>query len=364
MLPDRSNYEIWFIDWLDGKLSEEQEEQLCDFLSLNPDLHEELRTISPVSLKPQNEFFARKSDLIRKPSDLTLSQFDYLCIADLENDLSPDGVRELEEAMANDPARKQEYSLIHRLKLVPPEISYKYKNRLRRITPFQKVIRFSFIGISAAAAITLFLVLYTPQRPELQTNSSLMVTAETMPGESEPVPENRSPQEILPLKVTEAPSPTEPDTKVASLYEGSDTAETMQVSELNTSEPDVIFRTSLAKVPLPFSAVIEKREIINNNLIAFTPDIMVPLFDDGRSNVNRFLARVFHEKIMRDTTAGDRPVRAYDIAEAGINGFNKLFRAELALTRNTDENGEVKSVYFSSRLLKFNAPVRKADTFQ
>ncbi|HSL86673.1 MAG TPA: hypothetical protein VK861_07035, partial [Bacteroidales bacterium] len=98
--------------------------------------------------------------------------------------------------------------------------------------------------------------------------------------------------------------------------------------------------------------------------IAYTPEIRVQFADDGRSNVNRFFARVFHEKIMRDTTAGEKPVRAYDIAEAGIAGLNKLFGTEMALQRNTGKNGEVTSVYFSSRLLKFNAPVRKTETYQ
>ena len=42
MRIDRSNYEIWFIDWLDGNLNSNQVEKLKLFLNENPDLEEEL----------------------------------------------------------------------------------------------------------------------------------------------------------------------------------------------------------------------------------------------------------------------------------------------------------------------------------
>jgi len=32
----------------------------------------------------------------------------------------------------------------------------------------------------------------------------------------------------------------------------------------------------------------------------------------------------------------------------------------MSLQKNTGENGEIKSYYFSSRLLKFKAPVKKS----
>jgi len=41
MQIDRSNYEIWLIDWLDGKLDDPEVEQLQRFLGDNPDIKEE-----------------------------------------------------------------------------------------------------------------------------------------------------------------------------------------------------------------------------------------------------------------------------------------------------------------------------------
>ena len=49
-----------------------------------------------------------------------------------------------------------------------------------------------------------------------------------------------------------------------------------------------------------------------------------------------------------------------DLAKAGITGLNKLLGWEMSLQKNTDESGDIKSYYFSSRLLKFKAPVKKS----
>ena len=364
MLPDRSNYEILFIDWMDGRLTDQQVAELRDFLESNPDLRDELTALSSVTLRAQNISFSGKDDLFRKPADLSPTQFEYLCIADLENDLTPDGTRDLEEAIAGDPVRKMEYDRIHRLKLTPPDIRFKYKSHLKRITPFQKAVRFAFIGLSAAAAIVLFMIFYTPQRSELPLNGSLTAKTETIADTPEVPAETAVSTENSQEIVTAPPVISETAIEVSVIAQVAILADSTETDELTREEPEEISRATLAPVPLALTVVIEKNDLVNTNLIAYTPEIRVQFADDGRSNVNRFFARVFHEKIMRDTTAGEKPVRAYDIAEAGIAGLNKLFGTEMALQRNTGKNGEVTSVYFSSRLLKFNAPVRKTETYQ
>ena len=50
MQIDRSNYEIWFTDWLDGNLNSLQVEQLKLFLDQNPDLREELNDQTTMNL--------------------------------------------------------------------------------------------------------------------------------------------------------------------------------------------------------------------------------------------------------------------------------------------------------------------------
>ncbi|MGC1391224.1 MAG: hypothetical protein WA816_09315, partial [Bacteroidales bacterium] len=78
----------------------------------------------------------------------------------------------------------------------------------------------------------------------------------------------------------------------------------------------------------------------------------------------KFIARTFREKILKEKTAKDSPLKIYEIAEAGVAGLDKLLGWQMALDEKKDSNGELRSVYFSSKILKFNAPIKKSEPFQ
>ena len=67
------------------------------------------------------------------------------------------------------------------------------------------------------------------------------------------------------------------------------------------------------------------------------------------------------DELLKEKTPPDSPLKGYEIAEAGVEGLNKLFGWEMALDKKNDQNGQLKSVYFSSKILKFNAPVKKSE---
>ncbi|HAM10542.1 MAG TPA: hypothetical protein DCP74_09785 [Bacteroidales bacterium] len=75
----------------------------------------------------------------------------------------------------------------------------------------------------------------------------------------------------------------------------------------------------------------------------------------------RFVAKLFRDKILKEGTTDDSPIKGYEIAEAGVTGINKLFGWEMTFEKNNDENGELKSIYFSSKILKIQAPVNKSE---
>ena len=158
MTIDRSNYETWFIDWLDGNLTETQAGQLKNFLAENPDLEEELQELSEIRLIGIASEFKVKNRLLKNPSDLSADQFDNLCAGFIENDLSVNEKNELLEIISADPERKQIFDIFSKLKLVPYKISYKHKKKLLRRTPLQKVIRISVASLSAAASVAILIV--------------------------------------------------------------------------------------------------------------------------------------------------------------------------------------------------------------
>jgi hypothetical protein len=97
------------------------------------------------------------------------------------------------------------------------------------------------------------------------------------------------------------------------------------------------------------------------SLIASYAEFIPVVTYDDRGPVRRFIASAFREKILGEDKYSDGPIKPYEIVKAGVDGINKLLDWEMVLKENMDEEGKLKSVYFSSTLLSFNAPVKKTD---
>ncbi len=364
MKPDRSNYEIWFIDWVDGKLTGPQVEELKIFLSNNPDLREELETLSLTKLRPGRGNFPLKDSIKKSADSYSNEQFEHLCIAYLENDLSIEQIAELQEIISRDGQKKKTFDLICKLKLAPPDYKFTRKSSVKRLTIGQKISRLAITGFSAAAAIGILIALYflLPVKTERNNNQALL---------------NQQKDTILigtpPSIIGRGSQPN----LTATISNQTIIKKTAVIPEQMNSEKPLIEQTPLidqvdsstyirraeaviiAAVKLPENIIPGEKPSVTN-LRGYKPSVLPPLYDDNRSNVERFLAKFFHERILKDKMAGDRPVETFEIAEAGITGLNKLFGWQMALQKTTDENGDLKSYYFSSKLLKFNAPVKKS----
>jgi hypothetical protein len=92
MMINRDNYEAYFLDFAEGRLSPEQEEVLHRFLKFNPDLEEELRSFRIHNLTPHSFSYPCKESLKKEypagTDTVANANFDMYCIAYLENDLT------------------------------------------------------------------------------------------------------------------------------------------------------------------------------------------------------------------------------------------------------------------------------------
>jgi hypothetical protein len=360
MKPDRSNYEIWFIDWLDGNLSRNQAEDLEAFLEKNPDLKEEFNGLAAINVEPPAIIFNGKKGLEKSPADYTESQFEQLCIANLENDITSGQKSELEGIIVTNETRRRTFELYQKLKLKPSAIEFSRKNITKKPTAGQKIIMWSFIGLSAAATIAALILV------PMLVNSDPNINSNSLVRNSVPdtlFHERRTPV-IIEKEISSANDILRAGNAQNVADEDARETDILLADNLSVKKPDsvpVIQRTealSAVKMEIP-ATIINAYNPSSDILIAWNPAYIPPLIDD-RNNLERFLAKFFHEKIMNDSTSGSRPVESYEIAVAGINGLNRLFGWEMALHKNTDENGDIRSYNFTSRLLKFNAPVKKS----
>ncbi len=353
--PDRSDYEIWFTDWLDGTLDEDKTIALMIFLGENPDLREELEGLAPVMLKvPQEKGYLKKDNLYKRPEDLTDQQFEYLCIADLENDITPDQKKELNKITGENEDKRRLHDLFQLTRLKPPSIAFAGKGKLKRLTAGEKILRITLIGLSAAAAVILLIL--NPFPVPADKGQPDFIPARIAVYDTIVIDR---PGKITVHKPAAGKSRQQKADPPAATFKEEDLASDMAVADL-LPEPARISPPSSMTVYIP-EEMLAYQKPSPQSLIDFNPGYLPPLVGDNRSNVDRFLARIFHEKIMKDTIMPVRPVERYDLAHAGINGLNKLLGWEMALGKNLDGNGEVRSYYFSSKLLKFKAPAKKQD---
>jgi hypothetical protein len=365
MQIDRSNYEIWLIDWLDGNLDDAEVAQLQLFLRDNSDIKEEYEELTMFRLSTPGEPFHRKNDLKKTTANLPESQFEYLCVAFFENDLSSEQAAELLEIIDEDPRKKIIFDHLGKTKLSPPEYTYKHKKRLLRRSFAQNFIRISAIGLSAAAITVLVVVMYVlkpesiPVNMENTTQNTVSTNKVQEPQKTVVREKENTGDKNIPVEKT--------DSKLLALSNRkSIPADKPDLTSY--SQPDPIVRrsdslTSIDRIPVSFNSELGEEQL-PNNLVPLNHTIAAPPFDDGRSKISRFIAKTFREKILKEKTARDSPLRGYEIAEAGVSGLNKLLGWEMALDEKKDKNGELRSVYFSSRILKFNAPVKKSEPLQ
>jgi len=352
MKPDRSNYEIWLIDWLDGNLDGEQAELLMAFLEKNPDLKEEADSLAATRLSPKKDKPFRKNLLKKASADLFSSQIEYLSAAYLENDLSSSQLKELEENLSQNSENRKIFDAIQRTRLKPPAVYYKHMNLLMKETRGKRILRLTLTGLSAAAAVAILIISFIAQ-PRFLTSENEELTLNSI---TDTIFLQQAkifvPPEVDKPVYSEIPVPESHEINIAPVTLASVDSVLLPVR---------IMEYITAKVP-DISGVEITREQPAVTLVASNIVISESFdYDYGRGRISRFIASTFREKVLKTEEFNDSPLKTHEIAEAGIDGLNKLLGWDMALVKTTDEDGELKSFYFSSRVLKFNAPVKKPE---
>jgi hypothetical protein len=361
---DRSNYEIWLIDWLDGNLNRLQVEQLKLFLDQNPDLREEINDLAQVRLTSSGISFRYKEQLKKSPSDISRSQFEYLCAAFIENDLTKIQQEELLEIVSKYPEKKKTFDLIQKTILSGEKPAYKHKKLLLKRTGFQKIMRLSATGLSSAAAIALVIIIFSSiHRTTIQ---NLNLSAHNPMADT--IIQSQSSVKETTITLTDNIPPVQAQKKSENrIVNFNKKNNTPANKSMHAPNDDSLFTKSgylkitINKTPV-YQHVDMVKGITGDSLIAFNPSIYIPDTEDESSRVGKFISKTFREKILRENTPADSPLKGYEIAEAGINGLNKLLGWQMVFDMKNDENGQPRSVYFNSKILKLEAPVKKRES--
>lgn len=161
---NRSNYEIYFVDYADGNLSPQQVADLFLFLEKNPDLKAAFESFENIQLIPEHISFAEK-DLLKK-NKITAENFNEYAVAYVENALSTEDKKAYLNFIQTNAAFKKEHNLFAKTKLIADAaIVYKNKQALKRNAG--KIISLSFIRYAAAACVLIVAGFYFLNREEI-----------------------------------------------------------------------------------------------------------------------------------------------------------------------------------------------------
>jgi len=302
---------------------------------------------------PENSF-PLKDNLKKKVADLTPSQIEFLSVAYLENDLSDEQLAELEENIGEIRDNKVIFDTIQKIKLTPSTKVYRKKNLLKKLTAGQKIFRISTTALSAAATIAILIVSYI-FIPDLFTDRKDQASSEILPdntpvtiliAENKPIIKPADPAAILPEKTR---------TKVNVVI----TPELPPLSDLVLPEPVMSSQPieyAIASASPGIYFFVPELSLLESNSI-----FIAELSDDDRGPVRRFIASTFRQRVLKEENYSDQKIRPFEFAKASVEGLNKLLDWEMEFKETLDDSGELKSVYFSSALLTFNAPARKSE---
>ena len=125
----RKNYELFFVDYLDGKLSHSDELELMAFLTANPDLEEELNLVKDIKIEPEKISFFDKNSLKKQEEDgISTERFNELCIGKIENNLSQEEELLLGQYLELNPEKVKELELFAKT-ILKPDVSVTFENK-------------------------------------------------------------------------------------------------------------------------------------------------------------------------------------------------------------------------------------------
>ncbi|HDO27806.1 MAG TPA: hypothetical protein ENH02_06790, partial [Bacteroidetes bacterium] len=161
MKVNRNNYEVWLLDYSDGKLNAAQTADLMAFLEENPDMKEEFDAFDAITLEPEYIRFKQKAQLKKLPvipaGEVDENNYEHFFIAWHENDLTPSQKDDVLAFLEQNPQLEPEFRLHGKLQITAnEEIVFPEKEQLRK----GRKIAAYWWPVAAAALFLLLFAMY------------------------------------------------------------------------------------------------------------------------------------------------------------------------------------------------------------
>lgn len=344
---NRDNYEIFFVDYMDGKLSSGDVNRLMAFLVQNPDLAEELEGLKKCVLEPVDIQYSAKEGLKKSISQgMGMDDFEYLCIANSEGELAPDEKNLLNELLAESPQRMSDYSLFQKVKLEPYlHLVYKSKPSLKRnsILKVKQSTVNSFVSIAAGIALVFGLYSVFSIYKQMDIHPELTEISET-----------KTSNNILDITDKEEHTVKSVGDSFASTVYINQTKPKSQPQVDPSSEQHYFNREQLN-----FSYVEPRR----------TEGFKARNADPSRYALNLAILKESNsygnstERVAQNSQPGGntRTIGVFELAQLGLQKLSAYTGSPIELSAEKANDGTLKTIHFESTLFAFSTNVRKKE---
>jgi hypothetical protein len=339
---NRDNYEEYFLDFLEGKLEGKQMLQFRQFLLENPGLADELTAASEVRIIPEEHIHLTNKSTLKKDvhpvAGIHEGNIEEKLVALMEGDLDDAGRKGLDEFLRQNPAFRHDLDLYEKTRLQPDQdVCFPDKKKLKKSFPVI-YIRYFWIGSTAAALLLLFL----GWRFFLQPDGL---------GTSDPFRIVQEPISAMTAKTT-------PPVASPPAINSAETMKTRQAKVMKPINSEDVAELVKDALPIPIRIEIKTISMIGSvrasrlcqpfkypgEAVAFH-EPGLPGDEDSRSLLGRvfknlgFKAKQKGEEVLDVQFVKDDHFTFWDLADIGVQGYNRLADRDVQLNQLKDETG-------------------------
>lgn len=312
----RENYEVFFIDLMDGNLSDSMVDEVLDFMRDNPDLAAELDGLDNIKVETPKVSSFNKNVLLK--TDFQQPEiFEETCVRSIEGDLSDSEEKAFKSYIGSHAKAQKEYQLFQATISEPnPFIIYENKEKIKRKA---KIVPYWY---AAAAAIVLASIFWfnRPIDNQLATPVQQVALYESIPVE-----------EVIQLKKTI--NTIEENNRSVAAKLNDEIIPHNRLESLPTMESEIEYAFTFATLESEF--VLEE--------IPMNPIFNRPYYP----TISEYLAQEIRSI---DTRKGFQKITYFALDKLKDISNNKL-------DYNIQQNGSLSQIQYNSRLLAFSIPV-------
>jgi len=347
MKISRSNYESYFLDFLEGNLDPSLMDEFQVFLHVNPDLALELQTGDLITLGVNEDIrFDAKEELKKSDSDQKV-KLQELSVAYYEGDLSLSDRNDFEASLFENSSIANEVQKFGKLKLVADQtIVYRNKTQLKKriisLPLWSKVV-------SVAAILLLAYLLFQPGDRTRTEQEQMVGNLAGKSAKNIGAPEQEVKAQEKDKEKTTPAGNVKPTPAISPVRQKQNPSDQKPVKKITPVPP--IHAPETAPVLLkPRSITFGQRDDVD--LAVMT------LSDTAVISKDIELAELLKVQLAHMRNGDDRELLSTEhLGLSGLELFARLTGKRLTARKGND--GAVHSVSYNSRLLAFSIPVNR-----